>query len=488
MNAEETPSKPLELKRTLGAWRLVSLGIGAVIGAGLFSLTGMAASDHAGPAVVLSFIFAGVGCALVGLCYAECASMIPKAGSAYSFAREALSPWLAWVIGWDLILEYCIGASTVAVSFCGYFVSLLGDWGIHLPAQLVASPFEHLKLPDGSYVHATGWLNLPAAALIIVISFLLIRGVEESASVTSVLVVLKVAVVVIFIVLGLQFTNPALRHPLIPPNDGTFGQFGWSGVLAGAGVIFFAFIGFDAVSTAAQETKNPQRNVPIGILGSLAICTLLYVLFSFVLTGLVPYQVFGTDANRDAPVVVAMQAIPKYLWLRPMIKVAVMLGYTSVILVMLMGQSRLFFAMAEDKLLPKIFSDLHPKFKTPWRSNLVLMIFAATFAAFTPMGKLGEMTSIGTLFAFCIVAASVIRLRKTRPHWERPFRTPAVPFIPLLGIGACLVMMIHLGIGNWLRLLVWFALGQAVYFVYARRQTTVRSVTAPATPQTVRTE
>ena len=463
-----TESDTAGLKRTLGPINLMAIGIGAIIGAGLFSLTGQAASEHAGPAVVLSFVVAAIGCAFAGLCYSEFAAMIPKAGSAYTYAYHSLGEYLAWIIGWDLVLEYSIGASTVAVSWCGYFVSLLNDRDIHLPVRLMASPFEPLKLPDGTHVAGSSLFNLPAVVVVVVISLLLIWGVEESAMVTGVIVALKLAVVILFIAAGYQFINPANHHPFIVQNTGQFGHFGWTGIMAGAGVIFFAFIGFDAVSTAAQETVNPQRNMPIGIIGSLIVCTVLYVLFSWVLTGLVPYQVFGTDANKDAPVVVAMNAIPAYVWLRPLVKIAILLGYTSVILVMLMGQSRVFLAMAEDGLIPKVFAEVHPKFRTPWRSNLLFMVFVSLFSAFVPMSKLGEMTSIGTLFAFCIVCAAVLVMRKTHPEKPRPFRTPSVPAVPILGILFCLAMMIHLGLGNWLRLIGWFAIGQVIYFSYGR--------------------
>lgn len=456
-----------ELKRTLGPTQLVALGIGAIIGAGLFSLTGIAAANYAGPAVVLSFVLAAVGCAFAGLCYSEFASMIPVAGSAYTYAYATMGELMAWIIGWDLVLEYAVGAATVAVSWSRYVLSFFEDFGIHFPAQLAASPFEPLTLPESGTV-INGIINLPAMFIVMMISLLLIVGIQESARVNAFIVVLKVSVVVIFIALGWGYINPANFTPFIPPNTGEFGNFGWSGVVRAAGLVFFAFIGFDAVSTAAQESKNPQKDMPIGIIGSLAACTILYVLFSRVLTGIVPYLELGSAA----PVAVAIDRTD-YMWLRPAIKLAIVAGYTSVILVMLLGQSRVFFSMSRDRLLPKIFSDIHPKFRTPWRSNLLFMVLTGLLGGFAPIQQLGEATSIGTLFAFVLVCAGIIIMRRTHPDIARPFKTPLVPLVPILGILFNVGLMLGLGWTNWARLVGWMAVGLLIYFNYSRK----RSVT-----------
>jgi APA family basic amino acid/polyamine antiporter len=457
-----------ELKRSLGAGQLVALGIGAIIGAGLFSLTGLAASQNAGPAVVLSFVISAIGCAFAGICYSEFSTMIPIAGSAYTYAYATMGELIAWIIGWDLVLEYAVGASTVAVSWSAYVVSFLKDFGINFPAQLASSPIEPLTLP-GTDIAVQGIINLPALFIVMLISGLLIVGIQESARVNTGIVFLKVSVVIIFIVLGWSYINGKNYEPFIPPNTGTFGAFGWSGVLRAAGVVFFAFIGFDAVSTAAQEAKNPQKDMPRGIIGSLAACTLLYVLFSHVLTGIVSYK----DLNVAAPVAVAIDRTD-YSWLRPAIKLAIIAGYTSVILVMLLGQSRVFFSMARDRLLPKVFSDIHPKFRTPWRSNLVFMVFTGLFAAFAPISYLGEMTSIGTLFAFVLVCGGIIVMRRTHPELPRPFKTPLVPVLPVIGILFNLTMMVGLGLSNWLRLFGWMAVGLVVYFLYGKKHSLVQ--------------
>lgn len=442
------------LKRTLGATQLVALGIGAIIGAGLFSLTGIAAADHAGPAVVLSFILAAVGCAFAGMCYSEFATMIPIAGSAYTYAYATMGELLAWIIGWDLVLEYAVGASTVAVSWSAYFTSLLKDFGIDFPQALANSP----------YAATPGIVNLPAIFVVCMISLLLIIGIQESARVNAVIVVVKVTVVVIFVLVGWSYINEQNYTPFIPENTGTFGEFGWSGVVRAAGVVFFAFIGFDAVSTAAQEAKNPQKSMPIGIIGSLVICTLLYVLFAHVLTGIVNYKDFKGSA---APVALAVDRTP-YIWLNKAVKFAILAGYTSVILVMLLGQSRVFFSMSKDGLLPRLFSDIHPRFLTPWRSNLLFMVFVSLFAAFAPINVVGEMTSIGTLFAFVLVCIGVMVMRKTHPEHPRPFKTPLVPIVPILGVLANFLLMFGLGWSNWLRLFLWLALGLVIYFGYSR--------------------
>lgn len=449
------------LKRTLGPVQLVALGIGAIIGAGLFSLTGIAAANHAGPAVTLAFVLAAVGCAFAGLCYSEFSTMIPIAGSAYTYSYATMGELLAWIIGWDLVLEYAVGAATVAVSWSGYVNSLFNDFGIHLPPTLIASPFQQITLADGTQGY--GVVNLPAILVVAGISLLLMIGIQESARANAVVVVLKVAVVILFILFGWAYINPVNYTPYIPENQGS-GHFGWSGIVRAAGVVFFAFIGFDAVSTAAQETKNPQKHMPIGIIGSLIVCTILYVLFAHVLTGIVSY----TELNNAAPVATAIDRTG-LVWLKTAIKVAIIAGYTSVILVMLLGQSRVFYSMSRDGLLPKIFSDIHPKWRTPWRSNLVFMVFVGVFAAFAPIQIVGEMTSIGTLFAFVLVCAGIMVMRRTHPELPRPFRTPLVPLIPVLGIAANLFLMFGLGLENWLRLIVWLVIGLCIYFGYSRK-------------------
>jgi APA family basic amino acid/polyamine antiporter len=412
----------------------------------------------------VSFVLAAIGCAFAGLCYSEFATMIPIAGSAYTYSYATMGELMAWIIGWDLVLEYAVGAATVAVSWSRYVVSLAHDFGIELPARWVNSPF--VTLPDGG----TAILNVPAILIVAAVSTLLVIGIQESARVNSLIVCLKVGVVVLFILFGWAYINKANYVPYIPENTGVSGQYGFSGVLRAAGVVFFAFIGFDAVSTAAQEARNPQRDMPVGIIGSLVVCTVLYVLFAHVLTGIVPFKMLD-DA---APVAVAVDRTP-YQWLKTAVKIAIIAGYTSVILVMLLGQSRVFFSMSRDGLLPKLFSDIHPKFKTPWRSNLMFMVFVALFAALAPIQIVGEMTSIGTLFAFVLVSAGILVMRKTHPEMPRPFRTPLVPLVPILGILFNLALMAGLGAENWMRLLVWMALGLAIYFGYSRKHSRLAS-------------
>lgn len=451
------------LKRTLGPVQLVALGIGAIIGAGLFSLTGIAAAHHAGPAVTLSFVLAAFGCAFAGLCYSEFATMIPIAGSAYTYSYATMGEFLAWIIGWDLVLEYAVGAATVAVSWSGYVDSLFKDFGIHLPGQFVNSPFTKLTLANGEVVQ--GIINVPAILIVMAISSVLIIGIQESARVNAVIVLLKVTVVILFIIFGWGYINQANYTPYIPENTGSVGHFGFSGVLRAAGVVFFAFIGFDAVSTAAQEARRPQKDMPIGIIGSLVVCTLLYVLFAHVLTGIVNYK----DLDSAAPVAVAVDKTD-FHWLKTAIKLAIIAGYSSVILVMLLGQSRVFYSMSRDGLLPKLFSDIHPRFRTPWRSNLLFMVFVGCFAAFAPIQIVGEMTSIGTLFAFVLVSIGILVMRRTHPELPRPFRTPLVPLVPIMGILANTALMFGLGRDNWLRLFVWMALGMLIYFLYSRKR------------------
>ncbi len=450
-----------QLKRTLSSYDLVMLGIGCIIGAGLFSITGIAAAEHAGPAITIAFIIAAIGCALAGLCYGELAAMIPIAGSAYTYAYATMGELAAWIIGWDLILEYAIGASTVSISWSAYLVSLLQEFGINLPSSLLASPWQPVSLSDGTVEY--GFINLPALAIVALISWILIVGIKESALFNALMVVIKVSVVLAFIGVGIFYVNTENWTPFLPPNTGTFGEYGFSGLLRAAGILFFAYIGFDAVSTAAQEAKEPQKGVPIGMLGSLAVSTLLYILFGLVLTGIVPYA----ELNVAAPVALAINKTP-FHWLQWMVKIAILAGLTSVILVLLLGQSRILFAMARDGLLPKAFSSIHPRFHTPWMTNLILMLFVGLFGAFAPLSMVGSMTSIGTLLAFVIVCAGVLILRYLEPNLPRPFRTPWVPFVPAAGILVCLGLMVALGLDTWIRLIVWLVIGLVIYFYYGR--------------------
>jgi APA family basic amino acid/polyamine antiporter len=447
------------LKRTLGPGNLIALGIGAIIGAGLFSLTGIAAADNAGPAVVLSFVVAAIGCAFAGMCYSEFSTMIPIAGSAYTYAYATMGELLAWIIGWDLVLEYAVGAATVSVSWSSYVVKLLHMYSIELPNSLIHCPWDE----------PAGIINLPAVVVIILISCLLMIGISESARVNGIIVVIKVAIVLIVISIGWGMINPANYKPFIPDNTGNFGEYGVSGIFRAAAVIFFAYIGFDAVSTAAQEAKRPQKDMPVGIIGSLAICTVLYILFAHVLTGIVHYTKFKGDA---APVATVISLFPA--WLQTGIVIGIIAGYSSVILVMLLGQSRVFFSMSRDGLLPKVFSDIHPKFLTPWRCNLMFMVFVSLFSGFLPISKLGHMTSIGTLLAFVIVCIGVVVMRKTNPGAPRPYRTPLVPLVPILGVLVCLAMMVSLDYETWIRLVVWLAIGLAIYFTYSVKHSHLR--------------
>lgn len=464
------------LKRTLGAGGLVMLGIGAIIGAGIFVLTGQAAANYAGPAIVYSFLLAGLACAFAGLCYAEFAAMIPIAGSAYTYGYATMGEFVAWIIGWDLILEYLFAASTVAVGWSGYFVSLLRDMGINLPASYTSAPYTHTAVPDAGFnvwrIFTEGWsrnpdavLNVPAMVIVGLITILLVIGIQESSRFNNVIVVIKVAVVLAFIAFGAAYINRENWEPFIPAMVSE-GHFGWSGIVRAAGVIFFAYIGFDAVSTAAQETKNPQRNMPIGILGSLIICTVLYILVSLVLTGIVKYD----QLNVPDPIAVGIDAAgPGLAWLRPFVKIGAIAGLSSVILVMLMGQPRIFYTMSKDGLLPPVFSAVHPKFKTPWLATIVTGAVAMLCAGLLPIGLLGELVSIGTLLAFAIVCGGVLVLRYTDPNIPRPFRTPLVPLVPILGVGFCVYLMTALPIDTWARLIVWMAIGIAIYFLYGRK-------------------
>ncbi|MBV9405273.1 MAG: amino acid permease [Acidobacteriaceae bacterium] len=450
-----------ELKRSLGALSLVALGIGAIIGAGIFTLTGVAAATHAGPAMVYSFILAAIGCAFAGLCYSEFSTMIPIAGSAYTYSYATMGELIAWIIGWALVLEYAVGAATVSVSWAATFDSILLSFGVELPRAIVASPFAAQP----------GSINLIAVIIICIISGILIRGIRESARFNDVIVVLKVAVVIFFIGIGYFFINYRNYHPFLPANTGDFGAFGWSGVLAGAGQIFFAYIGFDAVSTAAQEARNPKRDMPIGIIGSLAICTVLYILYSLVLTGIVNYK----DLNVPAPLAVAVDHMKGLPWVGFLMKLGSLCGLTSVMLVMLLGQSRVFYSMSNDRLLPKLFSDVHPQFRTPWKSNILLMVFVSAGAAFTPIARLGNLTSIGTLFAFVVVCIGIVIMRKQRPDLPRPFKTPLVPLVPILGVLVNLGLMAGLGVITWTAFLIWMATGLIIYFSYSRHKSTVRA-------------
>jgi len=459
---DESEEGEHSLRRSLGPGALIALGVGAVIGAGIFTLAGHAAAQNAGPGIVLSFIIAAIGCGFAAMCYSEFSTMIPIAGSAYTYAYATMGEFLAWVIGWDLVLEYAIGAATVSVGWSGHVLDLLRRFGITLPERFTISPFDTVRVGD-QVVH--GFINLPALFIIIVVSLILVRGIKESAVVNTIIVVLKVSVVVVFILLGWGYMNPANHVPLIPANTGVFGQFGWSGVLRGAGVIFFAYIGFDAVSTAAQETKRPGRDMPIGIIGSLLLCTVLFILYAYVLTGVVNYHELNDP--HAAPVAQALSHMP-YPFLSIAMDLAIIAGLTSVMLVMLLGQSRVFYSMSRDGLLPKVFSDIHSNFRTPWKSNLLMMSFVGVFASFVPIRILGEMTSIGTLFAFVLVCGGVIVMRRTRPDLHRPFKTPFVPLIPILGILWNLLMMVFLGVDNWIRLGIWLVIGLAIYFGYSR--------------------
>lgn len=490
----ESPDEPHKLKRTLTKLNLITLGIGGIIGAGIFVLSGQAAAQYAGPSIVISFIISGLACMFAGLCYAEFASMIPIAGSAYTYAYATLGEFIAWIIGWDLILEYLFAASTVAVGWSGYIVSFLKDLNIYIPPQYIAAtgtklvevPGEGWKtlteslsialaekgLDVSSLAQTTAVVNLPAVLIVGIITVLLIVGIKESATFNNFMVIIKVLVILLFIGLGIAYINVDNWTPFIPENTGTSGEYGWSGILRGAGVIFFAYIGFDAVSTAAQEAKDPQKDMPAGMLGSLGISTILYILVALILTGIVNYK----ELNVPDPIAVAVNLMGSGMfWLRPIIKIAAIAGLSSVILVMLMAQPRIFFSMAKDGLLPPVFSKVHPKFQTPYFSSIITGVAAMIIAGIMPINILGELVSIGTLLAFVIVCGGVLVLRYKRPELVRPFKTPLVPLVPILGIAICGLQMAFLPGDTWLRLIIWMALGMVIYFGYGIRKSKLKA-------------
>jgi APA family basic amino acid/polyamine antiporter len=437
------------------------MGVGAIIGAGIFVLTGTAAALYAGPAIVLSFVLSAIACGLVGLCYAELSAFLPVSGSSYTYTYATLGELAAWVIGWDLILEYAMGGATVAVGWSGYFNSLLGLAGIGLPPRLVAATGQAVTLADGTTAAAIA--NLPAAGIVVLITALLVLGTRESARLNNVMVAVKLTVVLAFVILGAFYVRSANWHPFIPPNTGAFGSFGLSGILRGASIVFFAYIGFDAVSNCAQEARRPQRDMPIGILGSLATSTVLYIAVAAVLTGLVPYP----ELNVPDPVVEGVRVIG-HEWFSLFIELGALIGLTTVILVLLYGQSRIFAAMANDGLLPPLFARVHPRLRTPYMSQLVIGSLVAVVAAVAPIDVLSQLVGVGTLFAFILVCAAVIYLRSAEPRVPRPFRVPHVPWVPLLGILACLGLMSGLAPLTWLRLVSWLVIGLVVYFAYGR--------------------
>ncbi len=458
------------LKRVLGPFGLIALGVGVIIGAGLFSVTGIVAGAHTGPAIVISFALAAIACALAGLCYAEFASMIPVAGSAYTYSYFTMGELVAWIIGWDLVLEYAVAAVAISISWSKYFCIMMSDIGYALPTELTACPAEG------------GAFNLPAAILVIILSLILMRGTSGSSKFNDLMVTLKIAVVLAFIGIGFKYINTDNLTPFIPANTGVFGEYGWSGILRGAAIVFFAYIGFDAVSTAAQETKNPRRNMPIGIMGSLIVCSVLYMVFSLVMTGVVNYKEYiGADSIAPAATAVAHMGemgangtiVPAFPWLNRGIILAILLGYASVVLVMMMGQSRVFYSMSKDGLLPPLFSHLHKRYHTPARSNLLFMVLISILAGFIPPSVAGEMTSIGTLFAFSLVCLGVIVVRRTQPNAPRSFKTPFVPWVPAAGLVCCIGMMLFLPAETWIRLVMWMLIGIDIYSFYGIKHSVI---------------
>jgi len=476
LKAESEGTGEHSLRRVLGPTNLVTLGIGAIIGTGIFVLTGQAAAQYAGPGIVLSMVVAGVASALAGLCYSEFASTVPIAGSAYTYGYATLGEFIAWIIGWDLILEYALGGATVAVGWSGHLTSFLHDFlGITIPASLASAP---CSIVPAAGCNPDAYLNLPAVLIAIAVTVLIVIGIKESANVNSVIVVIKVAVVLIVILGGAAYVNSANWQPIIPPNTGHFGEYGWSGVLRGAGVIFFAYIGFDAVSVAAQEAKNPQRDMPIGILGSLVVCTILYILVSGVMVGLVPYREM---LGSPAPMVVAIRAAEAASGGSTLLRIMTMLvelgaiaGLSSVMVVLMMAQPRIFYSMSRDGLLPPFARKIHPRFRTPHITSIITGVIVALAAGFTPIGALGELVSIGTLLAFVIVSIGVIFLRYRRPDLHRPFKTPFVPFIPILSALVSFALMLGLPFDTWLRLVIWMAIGLVLYFAYGYKHSELR--------------
>ncbi len=443
------------LRRSLGPLNLTALGIGSIIGTGIFVLTGTAASQNAGPGLIFSMMISAIGCAFSGLCYAEFAAMVPVAGSAYTYAYATVGELIAWIIGWDLILEYALSVSTVAVGWSGYFVSLARDLGWVVPPAIAGPP---------------GAFNLPAMLIVLIVAALLLIGIRESANVNTALVVVKIAVLVVFVTAGAAYVNRANLTPLVPANTGAFGSFGWSGILRGAGVMFFAYIGFDAVSTAAQEAKHPERDMPIGILVSLGICTALYIAVAVVLLGIVPY----TRLDVADPLAIGIDATGM-TWLSPFVKVAALFGLFSTMLVQLLAQTRIFYSMSRDGLLPPLFASVHPRFRTPHVSTILTAVIIAMVAGLTPITALSQLVSIGTLFAFVLVSIGVIVLRRTSPDVPRPFRTPGVPWVPIAGALVCLAQMIGLPLATWERLFIWLAIGLVIYVTYGARRLEVRT-------------
>jgi APA family basic amino acid/polyamine antiporter len=480
LRAEAEESGEHTLRRSLGAGNLTALGIGAIIGAGIFVLTGQAAALHAGPAVWISMILVGIACAFAGLCYAEMASTVPVAGSAYTYSYATMGELVAWIIGWDLVLEYAAGAATVGVGWSGHLVSLFNLLGIQIPAAFANAPFQwctDANVASGvAGCAAAGWqatgafLNLPAMLIVLAATAVLVIGIKESARINNLIVILKVGIILLIVLYGLSHINTDNWKPLIPPNTGTWGEFGWSGVLRGAGLVFFAYIGFDAVSTAAQEAKNPQRDMPIGILGSLVICTLLYVVVSAVLTGMVSY----TELNVPAPMATALEKTGAPHALRLLVDVGAVLGLGSVILVMLLGQSRVFYSMSRDGLLGAWAGKVHPKYRTPYLSTIYTGIAVMVATGLLPLQILGQLVNIGTLLAFALVCAGVWILRVKRPDLERPFKVPFMPLIPFLGIVCCVGLMATLPADTWVRLLIWLAIGFVIYFGYGKRHSVLQ--------------
>lgn len=455
--------------RSLTGLNLLLLGIGGIIGAGIFVLTGQAAAMYAGPAIVISFILSGIACVFAGLCYAELAAMIPIAGSAYTYAYATLGQFVAWIIGWDLILEYLFGSATVAVGWSGYVVSFLRDFGIHIPAALSSAPFNHVH--GGGWVQTGAIINLPAMLIVGLCTVLLYVGIKESAKFNNLIVIVKLTVLGLFLVFGSMYIVPENWVPFIPENTGQFGQYGWSGIFRGAGVIFFAYIGFDSVSALAQEAKNPQKDMPTGIIGSLIACTIIYIAVALVLTGVISYTKLGV---ADPIAVAVDSAGPGLSWLRPFIKGGAIAGLSSVVLVLLMAQPRILYTMAHDGLLPKACAKVHPKYKTPYVTTIFTGVFAGLVAGLFPIGLLGELVSIGTLFAFAIVCLGVLVLRFVQPDVHRPFRTPFAPIVCTVGALSALAQMASLPAETWERLFIWMALGMVVYFVYSRKHAHLR--------------